>query len=197
MDLKPEQLLGATVRALYPYGTLPGFALTPLKLHKLCFYAAGVAWAHGEGGELRGVTFEAWKHGPVLRAIYSGTLPDVCAEDALSPETRAHARDAVQVYGLLSAWGLREQSHLEAPWIEAHSRDVPGAPPVRIPNDGIEAHFRAKFAEGVTFPEHLTDRGIFTLDGLHFDPRFQSFAELAAYLREALAADAAPVSAVL
>ncbi len=197
MNLKPEQLLGATVRALYPYGAVPGFALTPLKLHKLCFYAAGVAWAHGEGHELHGVAFEAWKHGPVLRAIYSATLPEICAEAALSPATLAHARDAVGVYGLLSAWGLREQSHLEAPWIEAHSRDVPGATPVRIPNERIAAHFRAKFAEGVTFPEHLTDRGIFTLDGLHFDPRFPSFADLAAYLREAFSADAAPVPAVL
>ncbi len=176
-------ILAAAVHANYRYGAIPSLALTPLKSQKLYFFAAGVAWAYGVGQEFEAVEFEAWKHGPVVRSLYPSPTFESGLEAKLGPSTLACIRDALDVYGLISAWGLREQSHLEAPWVNAHALDKPSAPAVKIPNETIRDHFRAKFAAGVTFPEHLADRGIFTLDGLHFAPKFPHFGELASYIR--------------
>lgn len=176
--------LGECVQALYPYGELPGLPLTSLKLQKLCFYAAGVSWSNGVGEEFGSITFEAWKHGPVLRALHRATLPKVTPSEHLGPATLACVKDAVDVYGLISAWGLREQSHLEAPWKEAHANDVPGKP-ATLPKARIVEHFREKFGTRATFPEYFANRGVFTLDGLHYDPTFDGFPALATFVREA------------
>ncbi len=179
----------------YPYRA-PGLELTQLKLQKLCFYAAGVAWATGAGNEFGGIEFEAWKHGPVLREVYAKyhqekgpiAAPSV-APAAFGEQTQTALHDAVAVYGLLSAWGLREQSHLEAPWVQANAKEANGPtnPPPAITRGEIENHFRRKWADGVACPEFLADRGIFTIEGLAYRSTFESFASLAAHVRSSAA----------
>jgi uncharacterized phage-associated protein len=169
--------------------------LTHLKLQKLCFFAAGVAWAHDAGECLRDIRFEAWKHGPVVRDLYSfigkhsGHIATTVfpAVPNFDDNTERALTAAVDVYGSLQPWALREQSHLEAPWRDAHARDSVQAAPVAINNAAIEAHFRAKFCSGVTYPEYLVDVGVSKLDGLPFAPRFNDFFALAESVRKASA----------
>lgn len=168
----------------YPYRAA-GLELTHPKLQRLCFYAAGVAWATGAGNEFGDIEFEAWKHGPVLREVYAtyhhekGAIaaPSI-APAAFDEQTEQALHDAVAVYGLLSAWGLREQSRREAPWIRANAKEAPA-----ITRGEMENHFRRKWADGVVCPELLVDRGIFTIDGLGYRDTFESFASLAAHVR--------------
>lgn len=168
----------------YPYRAA-GLELTHPKLQRLCFYAAGVAWATGAGNELGDIEFDAWGHGPVLREVYAryhhekGAIaaPSV-APATLGEQTVRALHDAVAVYGLLSAWGLREQARREAPWIRANADGARA-----ITRGEIEPHFRRKWADGVACPEFLVDRGIFTIEGLGYRATFDSFASLAAHVR--------------
>jgi uncharacterized phage-associated protein len=171
----------------YPYRETSN--LTPLKLQKLCFFAAGYAWGSGVGAEFEGLRFEAWKHGPVLRDVYAHFRAEpsgVLNVDAivLSPESLRVLRATLDVYGPLSAWALREQSHLEAPWIEAKAQDRSTEPPA-IPNARIREHFAAKLANGVQYPEYLLDAGVFTLDGIPCSPKFSDIFALAAHVQSA------------
>ena len=187
-SISPASWLANRVQA--HYSALGWSNLTQLKLQKLCFYAAGVAWAHEAGAEFSALTFEAWKHGPVLREIYcpGGAVPIPPEVEPFSPATEGHVGDAVTVYGLISPWGLREQSHLEQPWIHANALEKPGSPG-KFGHLETSAHFRAKFACGpVRPPEHLVDRGVFVVDGLRFAPEFPSFHALANYVRSGLVA---------
>ncbi len=164
--------LASRVRA--HYGALAWLGLSQLKLQKLCFYAAGVAWGHGAEDDLGELVFEAWKHGPVLREVFrpDGALPVVDGAP-FSSTTEAHLADAVTVYGLISPWGLCEQSHTEEPWIEARKLDQPGRPGL-ISREDVTEHFKRKFVGAVQPPEHLVDR-----DG----PRITHFAKSPALRR--------------
>ena len=99
--------------------------ITHLKLQKLCFYGYGAACAFGFVDELGGVVrFEAWKHGPVCRAVWRAYKHHGAAEItapletiAFSKKADAHLDDVLAVYGHLSAWRLAAQTHLERPHI--------------------------------------------------------------------------------
>lgn len=179
--------------ANYPYRELTSAPLTHLKLQKLCFFGAGCAWAVGEGSELSSLRFEAWKHGPVLRDVfgaYTGRRGELLPEEAsgstpFGPGTARALTAALRIYGPLSAWALREQSHLETPWLEAKSRED-GHAPVVLSNAAIKAHFSSKYAADVTaFPEYLADGGVFRVDGVPFEPHFASIFELADHVERA------------
>lgn len=188
LAISPASWLANRVQA--HYSALGRSGLTQLKLQKLCFYAAGVAWGHGAGAELSELAFEAWRHGPVLREIYypAGAVPTARDVEPFSVETEGHVADAVTVYGLISPWGLREQSHLEQPWIDANALDRPGCPG-KFGHIEASAHFRTKFADGaVCLPEHMVDSGVFAVDGLRFAPVFPTFHALADYVRSGLVA---------
>jgi uncharacterized phage-associated protein len=177
METSQATRLAAWIVFHYPYRAA-GLELTHPKLQRLCFYAAGVAWATGAGSEFGGIEFEAWKHGPVLREVYATYHHEKGAIAARSvapapfgePTERA-LHDAVTVYGLLSAWGLRAQAHHEAPWIQANADGAPA-----ITRGEIETHFRRKWADGVACPESLADRGIFTFDASAIELRLVRFA---------------------
>jgi Protein of unknown function (DUF4065) len=139
-------------------------------------------------------SFEAWKHGPVLRDVYAhfkGASPEALSATGVefSRSTSDALLAALNVYGPLSAWALREQSHLEAPWIDAKAADRAVDPPV-IPNARIREHFAAKVANGVRYPEYLLDAGVFTLDGIPCAPTFSDIFALAAHVQGAQASAA-------
>lgn len=138
-----------------------GPGTTHLKLQKLVFYAYGAARAFDEAVPL--VAFQNWQHGPVCVEVWeqyrsAGAEPLPLPQGA--PRLSGAALDAVRVYGALSAWQLREESHLEAPW-----RDTSQGDP--IADDVIASHFRAKFASGpVHAPLNLAGSWTLAVDGL-------------------------------
>lgn len=93
-----------------------------LRLQKLLFYAFGAAIGHNLAHEIGHVRFFAWKHGPVNPEVYkqhrgsgSALLPKPASElvPTYSLALERVLKDAVTVYGCLSSWQLREESHLE------------------------------------------------------------------------------------
>lgn len=161
--------------------------VTHMKLQKLCFYGYGVVRALG--GDLGGVVpFRAWKHGPVNIAVYEeykhhGDQPIAVTFDdpGYAPPTSALLDDVLAVYGRLTAWELRNQSHLEKPWRDADS--TVGAP---IDDASIVEWFRVRYATGrVLAPDLLVDGGGLDLDGIPHAtyPSFRDLAERCRALR--------------
>ncbi|MBX3230456.1 MAG: DUF4065 domain-containing protein [Labilithrix sp.] len=155
--------------------------LTHLKLQKLAFYCYGALLAFGLERELGTIEFQAWKHGPVSPAMYRKFQP--CGREpilfqvhkpSLDVQVEAVASDVVNVYGRLTAWQLREESHLENPWTSAYddtSRNV-------IPAEQMREHFHAKFCLGVVqFPERLFGGSSLRLDRIPV-PTFRSLREM-------------------
>ena len=146
-------------------------ALTHLKLQKLLFYCYGAATAHEHDGALGTIEFEAWEHGPVCRDVWKDLrtfngkplppLADDAADVAYDDGTARLLHDVVNVYGRLDAWSLRQESHLEAPWIDAW-----GAHKGVIADAAIRAHFTQKFGGAVSYPEYLLRRSSMELDGI-------------------------------
>lgn len=140
---------------------------THLKIQKLTFYAYGAAIALGckDVGE---VSFHKWKHGPVSLDIWDRLKQfggEAIAEDALPSgaycaATQQVLGDALAVYDRLTAWELRCESHLEAPWTNATFG-------LEIPQDSLRAHFENKFAGGqLDWPTYSSGRSSYVLDGL-------------------------------
>ena len=105
-----------------------GDKLSLLKLEKLLYYAEGYSLAT-TGNSLYSEKIIAWKHGPVVIEVYETykqspfdlPLSDADKADALAlPKKTKDLLEEVYCYwGEFSAWGLRNQTHKEAPWIDA------------------------------------------------------------------------------
>jgi uncharacterized phage-associated protein len=162
--------------------------MTHLKLQKLAFYCYGAAVAHRVDAELGELTFEPWNHGPVNRSIWQryrkwgrAELPALAVSEARSyswPLTVVLG-DTVDVYGRMSAWALRCESHLEQPWVDAHSAQSGVIEP-----EALREHFQQKFAvDRVQLPVHLGGSASAALD---FIPpaRFPSLHDMAETLRQ-------------
>lgn len=141
-----------------------GSGTTHLKLQKLMFYAYGAARAHGE--TVPAVTFFKWQHGPVCESVYERCKAfgkHAVDLSALNPAPAAlpeSALDAVRVYRRLSAWQLRNESHLEEPWLAARMNDS-------ISEESIERHFKRKFNSGsVEIPKNMPGAWSLAVDGL-------------------------------
>lgn len=155
--------------------------LDHLRLQKLLFYAFGAAAAHDLEHELGDIRFVAWKHGPVNVDVYTAyrgggreplPLPSACSVPQYSAALEQVLRDVLGVYGRLSPWQLREESHLERPWLDTEQS-------AEIAPDLIKAHFAQKFAAGdVELPRHLLRAWSFDVDGIPTQ-RWQSLRELA------------------
>ena len=179
IDSKPSQLLANWVQVRYPYARRE--LMTHLKLQKLLFYCVGAAMAFDVDDELGNIDFQAWEHGPVNFDIWKqyraeGANPLACSGGAVSYSQTVERvmTNALKVYGALRAWSLRNQSHLEMPWISAYNtgrRDID-----RVT---MKAHFKARFLSKPCFaPEHLQDPGTFKIDGLPVTG-YKSFQDLA------------------
>lgn len=163
----------------YPYST----PVTHLKLQKLLFYCYGTLLADGREGMLgEELWFQPWEHGPVNLDVWHafkefGALP----LNSLSSEACKYGEPAgsllsaaLVVYGLLSAWQLREESHLETPWQTAYEQKAR-----YIDSSELREYFQRKFGRGAVYPpRHLLNGGTFTVDGIPLQP-YYSLVELA------------------
>ncbi|MBL8605176.1 MAG: DUF4065 domain-containing protein [Myxococcales bacterium] len=167
--MQNAEKLAQWIRAQLPYRRE---ALTHLKLQKLSFYCYGAALAFGAAEAVgTDIVFEAWDHGPVCREIWErfrqyGKTPipflSPSAARTYAPEVEEHLLDALRVYGPLQAWSLRQESHLEEPWIRAFKDSQR-----EITSEELRAHFKKKFTSGtVQFPEYLLHASSARLDGI-------------------------------
>lgn len=146
-----------------------GEQIDHLKLQKLVFYGYGATCARGI--EPARITFQAWKHGPVNVDVWQahkqyGADPIPSPIDLFngySAEVVAVLDDVLDVYGRLSSWQIRCETHTEAPWREAYARGAR----TEIGDDALRAHFRAKYAEGqVRAPVYLGGSANAAVDGI-------------------------------
>ena len=98
---------------------------TPMKLQKLCYYAEGLYLAE-KGDSLFAEGFEAWRLGPVCRALYSRfadygwhAIELKVDEPNLGIEIDEHLLQVVRAYGQYDGAHLSTMTHRERPWIEA------------------------------------------------------------------------------
>ncbi|EUJ64865.1 Panacea domain-containing protein [Listeria fleischmannii] len=130
--------------------------LTQMKLHKLLYYAQGVSLAAFDE-PLFNNEILAWKHGPVVREIYDKYRGQTELNEEISEQTKekcelvcqneqacAVLEAVTQVYGNMSAWDLREQTHQEDPWKESY---VVNGSEV-IPQDLIADYFKREILVG-------------------------------------------------
>jgi len=104
-----------------------GAPMTAMKLQKLTYYAK--AWhAVWDDEELFPEQFEAWRNGPVCRALYDRhrgrfTVSDWRGGDpsALTDSQRETVDAIVGSYGPMSAQQLSELTHREDPWRDARA----------------------------------------------------------------------------
>lgn len=125
-----------------------------LKLQKLMYYAQG--WHLGFlGRPIFQDQMEAWKHGPVLPGIYQFHKSTSEVEswpqgrpEAIQGITKALVDTVLKTYGGKSGWALREQTHREAPWVDAWAACGEGRI-LRQPisQDAVRRYFAEQVAE--------------------------------------------------
>jgi uncharacterized phage-associated protein len=119
--------------------------ITHLKLQKLLYYAQGIALGR-HNRRLFNEPFLAWKHGPVVKAIYDkykivhesplNTDKDVnISELEKSDIAISVLKETISLYGIYSAWALRNKTHNESPWTETEQSEI-------IEDDKIISYFR-------------------------------------------------------
>ena len=101
-----------------------------MKLQKLCYYvqAWSLAWGRGPAFSDR---IEAWKRGPMIRALYDRHRGQYHVSDVggdagkvrAKPLLRATIKDVVKFYMPKTGQGRSELTHAERPWREARARD--------------------------------------------------------------------------
>lgn len=100
---------------------------TTMKLHKLLYYCQAWTLVWDERPLFR-ENIEAWANGPVIRELFayhkgmfSIKESDLVVgnETSLSPHQRDNINDVLDFYGDKSSQWLIDQTHMEAPWIEA------------------------------------------------------------------------------
>lgn len=155
--------------------------LTHLKLQKLAYYCYGALLAFGREDAIGPIEFQAWKHGPVSPAIYKAykeyeSRPiDRAPKPDLEPSVESHLCDVMNVFGRMTAWQLREESHLEkTPWRNTYDGSLDRA----IDEDLLRDHFREMFAGPIVrFPERLFGSSSLELDRIPV-PRFGTLHEM-------------------
>ena len=103
-----------------------GDRLSLLKLLKLMYYAEGIFLAYDKGS-LFDDPFIAWVHGHVVCSVwqrftdtpYELEFTDSEKENfnTISEEDNELLENVFQIFGAYSAWGLRNLTHNETPWI--------------------------------------------------------------------------------
>lgn len=104
--------------------------ISNLKLQKLLYYAQGCYLAL-RNTALFNEKILAWKHGPAINEIYqkyksngsSGIVYDNDYTGILDNTTETILKQVYEAFGQYSAWGLRNMTHGETPWIETPQSD--------------------------------------------------------------------------
>lgn len=120
--------------------------ISNLKLLKLVYY--GQTWSLAfRSRPLFAERLEAWRHGPVVPSVYQEFKSNggqSIARPQSHPELPEADRELLDMvyaeYGQYSAWHLRQLTHAESPWKDAHSQ-FDGA---EISMDSISRFFREK-----------------------------------------------------
>lgn len=101
--------------------------ISNLKLQKLLYYAQGFHLAL-LNKPLFDESIEAWDHGPVVPEVYHkyksfGSSPIISNVEfdlnSIDLETQKLLELVYDTFAIYSAWGLRNLTHQESPWIEA------------------------------------------------------------------------------
>lgn len=112
-----------------------GDSISNLKLQKLVYYAQGFHLAFYDR-PLFPERIEAWEHGPVVPELYYKyreygaeriPMPEDVDFGKYAPETRELLEEVNRMFGQYSAWKLRNMTHEEPPWADAHAKRIPNA----------------------------------------------------------------------
>ena len=113
--------------------------ITLMKLLKLMYYAeaASLAISHAS---LFPDPIEAWTHGPVIPSVWKQYHAnpyklDLLPEEAEKLSVIDHSdiqvlKDVFETFGQYSAWGLRNLTHNETPWLEAVNGGMAQSQPI-------------------------------------------------------------------
>lgn len=108
--------------------------ISNLKLQKLLYYAQGYSLAILDR-PLFDEPIKCWRHGPVVESIYhcykhhgNQCIPSVNSfnESVFDYDDLAVLNRIALEYGQYSPWKLRDMTHEERPWKEAHAYEVNG-----------------------------------------------------------------------
>ncbi|MED3536220.1 type II toxin-antitoxin system antitoxin SocA domain-containing protein [Bacillus toyonensis] len=109
------------------------YAITPLKLQKLLYYAQGFH-LRDTGYPLFNDNLLAWAHGPVVRDIYDDyrhlgyftikSEPFYITNHELTNEEIETIENVWEEYGHLDGKLLEELTHQEDPWLFTHRNEV-------------------------------------------------------------------------
>lgn len=122
--------------------------LTHLKLQKLLYYAQGIAYGR-YNKRLFNEPFLAWQHGPVIRTVYDkykivhgypiSEDKDVDISSVVNNDVVISIlKETISLYGIYSAWTLRNITHNESPWSETEQSE-------EIADEKIINYFRNTF----------------------------------------------------
>lgn len=124
--------------------------VTTWKLQKLAYYAQ--SWylvRHGK--RLFDDDFEAWRHGPVVPALYQqhkgrNRVRDWPTGDGgrLEPAQRAFVDQVVDRYGRFTAEALSRMSHMEVPWLVTRAGLPDGAESSRVIGSDLMRNFYSR-----------------------------------------------------
>ncbi|PPB55606.1 Panacea domain-containing protein [Campylobacter hyointestinalis] len=106
-----------------------------LKLLKLLYYIQGYHLAMFDA-PLFNDKIEAWLHGPVVPSVYqwAKNLTDEKMQDEamdekqmgalnLHPQQTKLISEVLNIYNKYSAYGLRDKTHTEMPWLSVYEKD--------------------------------------------------------------------------
>ena len=121
--------------------------ISNLKLQKLLYYAQGTFLAIKDE-PLFDDELLAWEHGPVVYSVYqeykkyhSNGIPfDEEYVNNIGKKDEELLKEVYKVFGKYSAWGLREMTHKETPWLETEKNKV-------ISLDSIKEYFKKNYVE--------------------------------------------------
>ena len=121
--------------------------ISNLKLQKLLYYAQGCYLAIKDQ-PLFDEPIVAWDHGPVVEEVYriyrsnrsNGIQYDEDFNENIDPETTDILKQVYSVFGQYSAWGLRNMTHQESPWLNTQRN-------VEISQESIKQYFKEHYVE--------------------------------------------------
>lgn len=126
--------------------------ISNMALQKLLYYCQGYYLAL-TGKPLFDDAIEAWQHGPVVNDVYQNykkykdkPIAKVLLTSEEKKLFKKNQRDTIEFvfnnYSVYSAFGLREKTHREAPWLETYKE---GRKHLKIDNNRMLLFFKTKY----------------------------------------------------